>query len=168
MAARFGKLPLNDSPRTSVFRCIDDILRADPNLQRFFSKPGAFRSWRGETTDKSDFAQTTAPAIRLTPVPEGEEYWYPGQQKGSLTVRIELLVTGLCVDDVENLFYSIQRALVPSENTARLAMELRLKQAGAMLGQIHFTQPATDSDPAAGADGQFRAVGTLKTEVRTT
>ncbi len=168
MAARFGKLPLNDSPRTSVFRCIDDILRADPDLQRFFSKPGAFRSWRGLPDDKLDFAISQGTAIRITPVPESEEYWYPGQQKGQLSVRIELLVTGLCVDDVENLFYAIQRALVPNDNTARLAMELKLKQAGAMLGQILFTQPATDSDPAAGSDGQFRAVGLLKTEVRTT
>lgn len=168
MSARFGKLSLNDSPRTSVFRCLDDILRADPSLQRFFTRPGSFRSWRGEPFDKSEFAQAMAPAIRLTPFPETEEYWYPGQQKGTLTVKVEMIVPGLAIDDVDNLFYAIQRALVPTDNAARLAIEKKLKAAGSMIGQIHFTQPAVDSAPNAGSDGLFMATGLFKTEVKTT
>jgi hypothetical protein len=167
MATRFGKLPFNDSPRTLVFRCIDDILRADANLQRSLSRVGSFRSWRGGPEDKSDFAQTQAPAVRITPVPAPESWWYPGSTKGDLVVKIELLAGGLCVDDVENLFWALQRALVPTGQAEALAIHKKLVDAGAMTGLILFEQPATDPDPGAGSDGQFRAFGQLKIEVKT-
>lgn len=168
MACRYGKLPLNDSPRTLVFRCVDDILRADPVLRNIFAGEDSFRSWQGRPSDMADFAQAQAPAIRITPIPDGEQYWHPGQMKGFLSIKVDLLLESFCVDDVENLFYAIQRALVPSENSARLARELKLKDSGAMLGQVQFTMPAYDPTPEAGTDGQFRAVGMFKIEVRTT
>lgn len=166
MATRFGKLPYNDSPRTLVFRAIDDILRADRNLQRSLSRVGAFRSWRGGPEDKQDFAQTQAPAVRITMAPGPESWWYPGATKGDLIVRIEMLVAGLCADDVENLFWAIQRALVPTDQAEALAIHRKLVAAGATTGLVLFEQPAFDSDPSAGSDGQFRAFGHLKVEVK--
>jgi hypothetical protein len=167
MGTRYGKLPYNDSPRTLVFRAIDDILRADANLSRAFSKVGSFRSWRGGPEDKQDFAQTQAPAVRITPVPGPESWWYPGATSGDLVVKVEMLVGSLCSDDVENLFWAFQRALVPTDQASALAIHKKLVAAGAVTGLVLFEQPAIDPDPSAGSDGQFRAFGSMKIEVKT-
>jgi hypothetical protein len=169
MATRFGKLPFDDSPRVKVFRAVDDILRSDPQLQRVLSKPGAFRSWRGDAEDKLPFAQTQGVALRITPVPEAESWWYPGASKGDLVIQFEILVNGLALDDVENLFFAITRALRPQEDVLGTANTVRKKltDAGAMTGLVLFTDPAHDARPEAGSDGQFHPVGACRLEVKT-
>lgn len=168
MPARFGKLPLDDSPRTRVFRCIDDMLRDDPTVKRLFNRPGSFCSWRGEPKDKQPFAQDTAPAIRISPRPESEMMWFPGYTRGWLTIRIELLVNGLCVDDVENIHYALVQALGPVKDNAKTcALQKRLQDCGAVTGIIFWVMPAQDPAPDAGTDGQFRAEGAFRLEVET-
>jgi hypothetical protein len=76
-------------------------------------------------------------------------------------------VKGLRIDDVENLWFAIERVLVPREQAALLNVHVKLKAAGAMTGIIFFTDPAHDSNPSAGDAGQFRPIGRLKLEVRT-
>jgi hypothetical protein len=65
VASRYGLLPLEDAPRTLVFRAIDDLIRSDTTMQRIFK--GAIRSWRGDPSDKAELATGMAPAIRLIP-----------------------------------------------------------------------------------------------------
>jgi hypothetical protein len=167
MATRYGKLPFDDSPRTLVFRAIDDLLRSAPILQSVFSKPGAFRSWRGLPEDKADFALQQGVAVRLTPVPHAENWWFPGATKGDLVIMVEMLVSGLVVDDVENLFYAMAKVLRPSDPTTMFAVHDKLKTAGATTGLIEAVNPAHDPNPSAGSDGQFRPVGSFKIEVKT-
>lgn len=165
MSSKYGLLPLEDAPRTLVFRAIDDLIRADPVMQRIFR--GNIRSWRGDANDKAELAIGMAPAMRLTPVPAPVSYWYPGATKGDLVIDVELIVKGLKIDDVENLWFAIERVLMPREQAALLAVHAALKAAGAMTGLIFFTAPAHDPNPQAGDAGQFRPYGQLKLEVRT-
>jgi hypothetical protein len=168
MAARYGRLPLDDSPRTRVFRAIDDLLRADPDLKRLFSRPGAYRSWIGQPEDKNPFGQNTAPCMRITPIPEEETHWFPGYTKGWLSIQVELLVNGLCVDDVENIHYAMVQALGPVRDKTRLCeIHRQLQAAGAVTGIIFWAMPAHDPSPDVGTDGQFRAFGRFRLEIET-
>jgi|GEM_PF-2519356 len=170
MINRKKTLNLPDSPRTKVFRAVEDILRNDPVLKQVLglaTRPQAFRSWSGEPTDVADFSKTGLPALRITPFAQNEQYWYPNQMKGNLAIQFEIHINSNCIDDVDNLFYAIERALVPKLNADRLANEAKLKAAGAMLGQCHFTQPAVVHEKV-GEGGTFRALGTLLIEVKTT
>lgn len=161
MATRYGNLKgLDDSPRTKVFRAIDDLLRNDPTIRNIITKPGSFRSWQGDTNDKADFGLSQAPAIRLTPQPEPEQWWYPATTKGFLTITFEVITPGLAIDDVDNLVYAMHRVLVPHSDPASVQTTInKLKDAGAVTGLVQFSMPAYDPRPADGlcmATGQFR------------
>jgi hypothetical protein len=163
--SRYGNLPLDDAPRTLVFRAIDDLIRADGTMQRIFR--GNIRSWRGDPNDKAELAIGMAPAIRLTPAPGPVSYWYPGATKGNLFIDIELIVKGLRIDDVENLWFAIERVVMPRETVPLMAVHAALTAAGAMTGLIYFTSPAHDPNPTAGDGGAFRPYGQMSLEVKT-
>ena len=154
-------LNLPQSPRTAVFRAIDSILRHDPVLQRSI-RPQSFRSWSGSTYDSVDFTLAMAPCIRLTPTHGAEVWKFPDAFVGPLFVKVEMLVAGYDVDDVMNLWWAIEKALYPSDFTAKSANISALQAAGAYTGLAEFTQPAFDDSPS---DKFFAAYGQIKIDV---
>ena len=154
-------LNLPTSPRTSVFRALDKILRNDPVLQRTV-RPQAFRSWSGNSYDSVDFTLAMAPCLRLTPS-NGPEVWkFPDAFVGPLFIKVEMLVAGYDVDDVLNLWWAIEKALYPSDNVAKSANISTLQAAGAYTGLAEFTQPAFDDSPE---NKFFAAYGQIKIDV---
>lgn len=157
------RLKLPTAATTAIFRRIERQLRNDKALGRVVN---SWTTWEGCPSDRVPNATGSAPLITLTPQAEAENWWAPSTQKGTLLVRVDMLVTGTCVDDVLNLWWAIQRACYPSDSTERLGFQGDLQAAGAHTGLIRFSQPAFDSDPAAGEDGQFLARGELAVEFR--
>jgi hypothetical protein len=155
-------LPLPKSPRTNVFRAIVKILQCDLVLRNIF-RPGSFRSWSGAPHDELEFTFAIAPAIRLTPANGPEQFWSPNAQVGDLLVNCEMLVAGSNVDDVQNLWWAIEKAIYPADQTKAMANAAALQTAGAHSGLSLFSQPAYDPEPA---DKFFAATGQIKIAVR--
>lgn len=156
-----GLAYLPDSPRTKVFRAMVQILKASPTLGSVI-KPGALRSWAGDSHDTIEFSWSLAPAIRLTPANGPEQFWSPNAMLGDLLVNCEMLVAGTCVDDVANLWWAIEKAFYPASDGG-MANAATLQAAGAHSGLVLFSQPAYDPEPA---DKFFAAMGQLKIAVR--
>lgn len=164
--SRYGSLALPDVPPVTLFRAIDDILRADPTIKAVIKGPESFRSWQGKPSDKNELAVTQAPAIRLSIASGREDYWYPGSSKANLRIQVEALVTGTCSDDVHNLFGAIRRALTPQPQTALLALHQKLKAAGAATGLVFFVWPQVATNDA---DAGFQlAIGGIEIEFKDT
>jgi hypothetical protein len=151
---------LPTSPRTTVFRVIDTILRNDKVLSSVI-RPTSFRSWKGNSHDTMEFSHSMAPAIRLTPMNGPETWKFPEAFTGWLFIKCEMLLAGTDADDELNLWYAIEKALYPTGNT--LANVQTLQQAGAYSGLVEFSQPSFDPSPQ---DRYFAAVGEMKIEVR--
>lgn len=147
---------------TAVFRRIIQQLKNDPAVKRVVGLEN-LRSWEGVPGDKNEFVPTSnAPVVRLTPWPQGVDWYSPDLQAGTLSVRIELGVQTLCIDDVADLWDIIVAALqpggtpVPSTGTD-FAQDL--VTLGAETGEIVFSDPAFDPQPQASDDGFFFAAG---------
>jgi len=155
-------LALPVSPRTKVFRAIVAVLKADPVLSNAI-KPDAFRSWAGVSLDNQEFSFSMAPAIRLTPTNGPEGFLFPDAQVGDLYINVEMLVSGTNVDDQQNLWWAIERAIYPADYTAKTTIIQNLQNAGANTGLCFFSQPAFDPEPK---DRFFAATGQIKIAVR--
>ncbi len=150
---------LPTSPRTKVFRAIDNILRRDPVLSSVI-RPSSFRSWNGSTHDAAEFSFSMCPAIRLTPSNGPEDWKFPDALVGWLMIKVEMLIPGTDADDELNLWWAIERAIYPDGRT--LDNVLALQQLGAYDGLVAFSQPAFDPQPA---DRFFAAVGEMRIQV---
>lgn len=155
-------LPLPKSPHTSVFRAIVGLLTNDLVLRNIF-KTGSLRSWSGGNFDTLEFSYSIAPAIRLTPANGPEQFWSPNAQVGALLINCEILIAGTNVDDVQNLWWAIEKAIYPADHTKAAANVAALQAAGAHSGLVLFSQPAFDSEPS---DKFFAAMGQMKIDVR--
>ena len=148
-------LQLPTSPRTKVYRAIDNALRRDPVLSSVV-KADSFRSWSGKGKDTTEFTYSMAPAIRLTPMNGPEQFAFPSAMKGWLYINVEMLLTGTDYDDVMNLWWALELALYTQ------GVPQALNAAGAYSGLCLFSQPAFDPSPA---DRYFAATGQIKIEV---
>jgi hypothetical protein len=152
---------LPTSPRTKVFRTLDNILRRDPVLSSVI-KPESFRSWAGKSHDNLEFTFSSAPGIRLTPT-NGPELWkFPDAFVGDLFIKVEMLIPGTDADDQLNLWWAIERAIYPDTFPLQQANVAALQQAGAYTGLTEFSQPAFDEAPQ---DRFFAAIGQMKIQV---
>lgn len=156
-------LKLPTSPRMALFRLIDQRLRADPTLERTVKE---WRSWQGVPDDAKPFGQGQLPAVRLTPRSGPEGWWASDSQKGTLFVMAEVITPGLCADDLDNLWFAIERALYPVDPAARNAWVATLQAAGAWKGLVQLAQPAFDGRPEMGGDGRLDGQGMLSIEFR--
>jgi hypothetical protein len=138
---------------TRVFRRIVQQLKTDPDFRRVVAD---FRSWEGVPGDKTPpNPNVGAPFVRLTPQPMGVDWYSEDTQAGTLYVLVEIVVSSLCVDDVADLWDVVVQALRPGNGT--LCRDLIA--VGAETGEIVFSDPAFDPQPAAESEGQFSATG---------
>jgi hypothetical protein len=145
---------------TKVFRRIVQQLENDHDVKRIVGRN--LRSWKGEPGDKAPFEPSSnAPVVRLTPNPQGVDWYSPDMQAGSLAVRVELAVPSLCVDDVADLWDVVIAALVPHGPSVGggPSFGLDLVSLGAETGEIVFSDPAYDPRPLDSAEGYFYGVG---------
>jgi hypothetical protein len=150
----------NPSVWTKVFRRIVQQLKTDPDIRRVIGDN--LRTWDGVPADKAPFVpQDGKPVLRLTPQPRNVEWYSPDTQRGTLVVFVELGVSSLSIDDVNDVYDLVVQALRPGNGT----LSLDLVAAGAETGEIVFDDPAYDPRPAAEPEGQFFAVGSFGLEV---
>jgi len=160
--AGIRSLDLPTSPRATVFRAMETIVRENTVFQRIV-KPDNFRTWEGRPRDSKPFDQATAPALRWTPMNTGESFRTPDTMAGDLLINCEIIVRGSCCDDLTNFWWLITRCFYPTQLAARNAIIQTLQTAGARSGLVLFTQPAFDPGP----DGVFMAgQGQLKIEIQ--
>ena len=154
-------LKTSSSVWTAVFRRIVAHLEQDPNIRRVVGSDRV-RSWKGVPGDKAPFSPATGqPVLRLTPNPQGVDWYSPDTHAGTLYVLVELAVISLCIDDVADLWDLVVAALAPSDMT----LVSDLVAAGAETGEIVCSDPAFDPQPAAQPEGCFFATGRLHLRV---
>jgi hypothetical protein len=156
------KLRLPVAPETAIFRLVDRMLRADETLFRVVK---TWRSYQGGPDDRTDLAEGHCPFVRLsTRNGGGERFFSPSGTEGQIEIVVELGASGSCLDDIHNLWGAVKRALFPTDATARLAFQSRLRDAGARTGLIEVAQSAFDPTP--GTDGVMYARGVLSCTYR--
>jgi hypothetical protein len=154
-------LKTNQSAWTKVFRRIVRQLEQDADVRRVVGVQN-IRSWKGEPGDKAPFEpSSSAPVVRLTPMPRGVDWYSEDAQAGDLTVAVEIAVQSLCIDDVTDLWDLLVAAL----SAAHDPFTRDLVAAGAETGQVVFSDPAFDPQPAAKPEGQFFAAGSFRLKV---
>jgi hypothetical protein len=155
-------LRTNSSVWTRVFRRIVLQLETDPDVRRVVGVDN-LRSWKGVAGDKSPFSPTSsAPVVRLLAMPKGVDWYSPDSQAGTLWVQVEMGIQSLCSDDVTDLWRLIAVALRPggraiSPGTVSFALDL--VALGAETGEIVFSDPTYDPQPAAEPEGFFFGAG---------
>jgi hypothetical protein len=137
---------LQNSPRTNVYRALMTILKLDPVLTSVV-KPPSFKTYDGSQHDTADFSNATCPALRFLPTNGSESFKFPNAQVGDLIIQVHMLVAGTNVDDPQNLWWAIERAIYPSDFAKKMANQQALRDAGAETGLALFTQPAFDPVP---------------------
>jgi hypothetical protein len=156
------KLPLPTSPRTSVFRALVKILKNDPTFSNAVPADN-LRTWSGSSHDTMVPSYSGSPFVRLTPTNGPETFWSPNSMRGDLLIRVEMLVPGTNVDDPQNLWYAIEKAIYPNVSGSAASNVVALQAAGALTGYAEFTQPAFDFEPQ---ERMFACVGQIKITVR--
>jgi hypothetical protein len=157
-------LDLPVSPRASVFRAMEAIVRENPIFNRIV-KADNFRTWQGHPRDSKPFDQSNAPAMRWTPMNTGEEFRTPETMAGDLLINCEIICRGSCCDDLTNFWWMLVRCFYPIQtaSTSINTIVATLQQAGARSGLVKFSQPAFDPGP----DGVFFAgFGQMKIEIQ--
>ncbi len=154
-------LNLPTSPQTSVFRAIDKILRQDLTLRTLFGDN--FISWQGDPQDSREMTKTMAPAIRITPVVGPDTWKFPESFAGELFIAYELIIDGFDIDDLFNVVWAVKRAIYPTVDATKLAINQTLQNAGALSGLVEFNNPGFDPKPA---DNFFYVNGQMKITCR--
>ena len=159
---------LKPSPRTTVFRALVKLIQFSPVI-RTAVKPESFHSWTGATHDTADFTKCSCPALRFTPTNGPEQFLFPDAMVGPLFINCEMLVSGTNVDDAQNLWWAIERAIYPGPTplmaggpTSQSNIAL-LQTAGANSGLAMFSMPAFDQEPQ---EQFFACTGQIKIDVR--
>ncbi len=137
-------LKLPTGTRVALFRVLDDALRRDATLRRVVK---AFKSWRGEPDDRTPPSIGQCPWVRLSISGGAERWWACSTMMGLLIVDVELQVPGTCLDDLDNLWSAVERAMYPDTAALQNAFREKLTAAGAHTGLVHFLQPAFDTSP---------------------
>ena len=137
-------LALPTAERTAVFRAMVSILRNDPIVSRVCK---AIKAWEGKPTDAETLVLGMAPVIRLTPVGTGDEWMSPASVVGTLTINVEMLISGYNADDMGNLWRAIIAAFYAPTGTTFEAVQSQLRAAGAYPPSPMFGTPAFDARP---------------------
>ena len=153
-------LDLNTSPRISVLRLVETILKNDPTLKRVVK---TWRTYKEKPGQNAPFGtDLPLPAIRITPATGPDMWRYPDAFVGALYLNFEVLLQGQEAKDVFNLWYALCNAIYPG-GTGTNANIQALQIAGANSGLVEFSAPAYDPTP----DGNmWLAVGQMKIDVR--
>ena len=159
-------LNLPQSPRASVFRALETIVRGNPVFGRVV-KPSSFRTWKGDPMDAQPFGYEIAPAMRWTPMNGGEIFKTPDTIAGLLTINCEILIKGTNVDDTVNFWWMVVRCFYPGQaplsGPSNNDVIGTLQAAGARSGLVMFPLPSFDQQP----DGVWLAAqGQISIEVQ--
>lgn len=154
-------LDLDDSPKVTLLRAMEKIVREDPTVRRVL-KTHSFRTWSGMPDDSKEFTIELTPAMRWTIAGGPDEFTTPDAMKTSMVIQTEILIKGNNSDDLNNFWWTIQRAFYPPDFSARQVILAKLQKAGAHSGVVLFSE-AFDPDP----DGVFfAAMAQIKIDVR--
>jgi hypothetical protein len=158
-------LKTNECVYTKVFRRIVQQLENDTTFRRVVGPN--LRSWKGVPADKTPFEPNgDSPVVRLTPQPRNGDWYSPDAQKSHLLVIVELAISSLCIDDVNDLYDVIVNALrAGALNSTGGLFANDLVALGAETGEILFDDPAFDPKPEAKPEGQFFALGQFQLSV---
>lgn len=153
-------LDLNTSPRISVLRLVETILKNDPTLKRVVK---TWRTYKEKPGQSAPFGtDLPLPAIRITPATGPDMWRYPDAFVGALYLNFEMLIQGQEAEDVFNLWYALCVAMYPGGGGTQTNIQA-LQVAGANSGLVEFSAPAFDPTP----DGSmWLAVGQMKIDVR--
>jgi hypothetical protein len=147
---------------SKVFRRIVQQIEQNPDIRRVVGVDN-IRSWSGVDADKAPMVPSSgAPIIRLTPNPANVSWYDPSSQAGTLTVRVEIVIQSLCVDDVADLWDLIVVAIRPGN----YPFTHQLVELGAITGEAVFFQPAVDPKPEAQPEGYLLAEGRFRLDVQ--
>jgi hypothetical protein len=154
------KTPL--SVWTKIFRRIVAQLETNADVRRVVGIDNVL-SWTGKAADYQPLVPTaTAPLVRLSPNPSGVDWYSPDAQAGNLGVMIEIAVSSTCIDDVVDLWDMLVTALLPDGipiPATGVSFSQDLVGLGAETGEIVFSDPAFDRQPAQEPQGYFLAQG---------
>lgn len=159
--------------RSKVFREVEAVLKADPTLKSVIPL-GNWNTWDGKATDKQNPSRQDSPTISLDIDASQVRFWTPSSFVSDLFINIKIGIDSLDLEDASDLWEAVEDAFYPRSadsegnvpQTRRLAIQRRLKSAGAHTGLVMFTVPAVDRDPDKGEDGRSESIGQLKIEVR--
>jgi hypothetical protein len=142
-------VPLNlpQSERAAVFRAAVKILRNDPVLANVVK---TWMVWDGRPNDSADLSLGMAPALRITPTGQGDQWSSPNTHTGPLLMNVEVLTAGYNVDDPANLWRAVVAAFYDPQGTTFAAIQDELRAAGAYPPSPQFTMPAFDPKPDSG------------------
>ena len=138
------RLKLPTSNRIKIFRCLDVHFRADPKIRETFR---VIRSWTGDSTDRIEHSSGQLPYASLSIRGGPQVQWASSTKMGDLTIDIVVATPGTCMDDLDNAWAAFERASYPRDATTRLALQDRLRTAGAHTGVIEFSSMAFDPRP---------------------
>ena len=131
-----GRLHINDSLRTQIFRKMVKIFQTNHVLSRVI-RPTSWYVWDGSPQMKDDpFTQGGLPAIRMTPVAQPARPMTNVRFESPFLIRIEIGVPGLNMDDIINLWDAIHFSIFTGDgNKATLAALQALSNAVTPMGQ---------------------------------
>lgn len=151
-------LALDTSPRASVMRKVETILKTNAVLARTVK---TWRTWKERPGQNPPFGIDHAPAVRITPGNGPETWKFPNAFVGDLYLNVEYLLVGGDADDPLNFWWAIETALYPG-GAATNANVAALQAAGAYTGLPEFSIPGYDESPS----GEFwNCMGQIKIAV---
>lgn len=154
-------LDINASVWSKVYRAVVQKIKTNSDVKRV-AKDRVY-SWDGTLDDRADWAPSVGhPEIQLTPITTGVGWYDPSSQAGTLTVKVEIAVSSLCIDDAMDLFDAIATAVAPFGNDDFVRT---LESLGAETGEIVFDTPAYDASPNTNPLGYFVATGSFRLKV---
>lgn len=135
-----GKLNLNNSLRTQIFRKMVSIFQSNAILKRTI-RPSSWYVWDGNPSMKDDpFTSGGLPAIRMTPVAQPARPMTNVRFEAQFIIRIEIGVPGLNMDDIINLWDAIHFSIFTGDGSkAALAALQGLSSAVTPQGQNVIT-----------------------------
>ena len=143
-----ARLRLADHARTTAFRRVVALLKADPELAR------VVRTWReaaGEPAEHAPPAVAAMPQLRLGATPAPSRWASTRTVVAPVVILIDLFVAGTDPDDLGNLWGVIEADLLPHHDPAkRQALEKAVEGFhGVMpLGlDVTTPPPRPDSEP---------------------
>jgi hypothetical protein len=166
---RADDLKLDEGSRAAVYRVLAAVLTGDPGLSRLniHWDTGLPDAGRPRPPAISPLLKAQRLAIRTRPE-LGPAPWYsPDATLGDLVVVLAIEVDGTDVTVPLNLWQTIERALYPRDDAARLAIRQKLLDAGADTGEATFSVPPTDPAAAAAQANRQAFTGLIRLGVVT-
>ncbi len=110
-------LQIPRSIETACFRAICQVLRNDSVLG---PATNTFVSWTDSDQDLYDPAWALCPWLKVSPFPTASDWITESQHSSPITLRVQLAVRGLNVDNLLNYFGAVRNAIFPQSSIAAL------------------------------------------------